>query len=141
MSFNSVAIAYVKGIAYRIHFCDISKDDAVNKMNGSLLADKRGALYFFLLCTKMSECNWLNKLTYYQRNQDVIPNRAKDYYENWKERLRKQVTDKYKNLPEEEIIKRGNMEKTDTTRLKEYQKKEAKKSQENNEQNSFSIIV
>ena len=33
------------------------------------------------------------------------------------------------------------MEKTDTTRLKEYQKKEAKKSQENNEQNSFLIIV
>ena len=27
-------------------------------------------------------------LTYYQRNQDVILNRAKDYYENHKERLR-----------------------------------------------------
>ena len=27
-------------------------------------------------------------LTYYQRNQDVILNRAKDYYENDKERLR-----------------------------------------------------
>ena len=27
-------------------------------------------------------------LTYYQRNRDVILNRAKDYYENDKERLR-----------------------------------------------------
>ena len=27
-------------------------------------------------------------LTYYQRNRDVIQNRAKDYYENEKERLR-----------------------------------------------------
>ena len=27
-------------------------------------------------------------LTYYQRNQDVILNRTKDYYENYKERLR-----------------------------------------------------
>ena len=26
--------------------------------------------------------------TYYQRNRDVIPNRAKDYYENDKERLK-----------------------------------------------------
>ena len=33
----------------------------------------------------MSECA---DLTYYQRNRDVILNRAKDYYENDKERLR-----------------------------------------------------
>ena len=26
-------------------------------------------------------------LTYYQKSQDVIPNRVKDYYENNKERL------------------------------------------------------
>ena len=29
-------------------------------------------------------------LTYYQRNRDVILNRAKDYYKNNKERLRRQ---------------------------------------------------
>ena len=29
-------------------------------------------------------------LTYYQKNRDVILNRAKDYYENEKERLRVQ---------------------------------------------------
>ena len=39
-------------------------------------------------------------LTYYQRNRDG--NRAKDYYENDKERLREQARDKYRNLSEEE---------------------------------------
>ena len=29
-SFNNVAIAYVKGSVYRIHFCYMSKDDAIN---------------------------------------------------------------------------------------------------------------
>ena len=53
-------------------------------------------------------------LTYYQRNRDVILNRAKDYYENDKERLRKQVRDKYTNLSEEEKNKE-NMEGIDTT--------------------------
>ena len=33
-------------------------------------------------------------LTYYQKNQVVILNRAKDYYENDKERLREQARDK-----------------------------------------------
>ena len=40
-------------------------------------------------------------LTYYQRNQDVILNRAKDHYENDKERLTEQARDKYRNLSEE----------------------------------------
>ena len=53
-------------------------------------------------------------LTYYQRNRDVILNRAKEHYENDKERLREQAKDKYRNLSEEEKIKRENMEKTDT---------------------------
>ena len=54
-------------------------------------------------------------LTYYQRNRDVILNRAKDYYENDKERLRGQAIDKYRNLSEEEKIKKENMERTDNT--------------------------
>ena len=41
-------------------------------------------------------------LTYYQRNQDVILNRAKDYCEDNKERLREQERDNYRNLCEEE---------------------------------------
>ena len=44
MGFNDVAIVYVKGSAYRIHFWYMSKDDAINIMNGSNLVDKRGVL-------------------------------------------------------------------------------------------------
>ena len=45
-------------------------------------------------------------LTYYQKNQDVILNRAKDYYENDKEKLRGQARTKYRNLSEEEKNKK-----------------------------------
>ena len=41
MSFNNVAIVYVKGSAYRIHFWYMNKDDAINIMKGSNLVDKR----------------------------------------------------------------------------------------------------
>ena len=44
MSFNNAAIVYVKGNAYRIHFWYMSKDDAVNIMNGANSVDKRGVL-------------------------------------------------------------------------------------------------
>ena len=44
MSFIIVAIVYVKGSAYRIHFWYISKHDAINIMNGSNLIDKSGVL-------------------------------------------------------------------------------------------------
>ena len=48
----------------------------------------------------MIECNSFESadLTYYQRKRDVILNRAKDYYQNDKERLRAHARDKYKNL-------------------------------------------
>ena len=81
-------------------------------------------------------------LIYYQRNRDVILNRAKDCHKNDKERLREQARDKYRNLSEEENKKREygknrywNMPEEKKQRLKEYQKKfqkncyEAKKSQ------------
>ena len=77
-------------------------------------------------------------LTYYQRNWNVILNRAKDYYENDKERLREQARDKYRNLSEEEKNKRreygknrySNISEEKKQRLKEYQKnyREAEKS-------------
>ena len=41
-------------------------------------------------------------MTYCQKNRDVILNRAKDYYENDKERLRDKARDKYRNLSEED---------------------------------------
>ena len=44
MSFNNVDIVYIKVSASRIHFWYVSKDDAVNIMNCSNLADKRGVL-------------------------------------------------------------------------------------------------
>ena len=44
LSFNNVAIVYVKGNAYRINFWCMSKDDVINIMNSSTLADKRGVL-------------------------------------------------------------------------------------------------
>ena len=50
---------------------------------------------FFLLYIKISE------VTYYQRSKGVILNRAKDYYESDKNRLRKQATDNYRNLSKE----------------------------------------
>ena len=42
--FNNIAIVYIKGNAYRIHFWYMSKNDAIYIMNGSNLADKRGVL-------------------------------------------------------------------------------------------------
>ena len=53
-------------------------------------------------------------LTYYQRNRDIILNRAKDYYGNDKERLKRRARDKYSNLFEEENTKRENMGRIDT---------------------------
>ena len=44
MGFKNIAIVYIKGSAYRIHFWYMSKDDVVNSMNGSNLDDKRGVL-------------------------------------------------------------------------------------------------
>ena len=91
----------------------------------------------------MSGCNSAY-LTYYQRNRDVIINRAKDYYENDKERLREEARDKCRNLSEEEKNKKReyrkiknryrSMSEEKNQRLKEYQKNchEAKKSQYNN---------
>ena len=60
----------------------------------------------------------------------MILNRAKDYYENDKERLREQARDKYRNISKEEKNKKReygknrqhNMPKEKKERLKKYQK-------------------
>ena len=49
MSFNNVALFYVKGSAYKIHFGYMSKDDVINIMNGSNLVDKRDVLKKFCI--------------------------------------------------------------------------------------------
>ena len=46
----------------------------------------------------------MNNTTYYQRNREVLLNKAKGYYENHKEKLRKQARNKHRNLSEEEKI-------------------------------------
>ena len=65
MTFNNIAIIYVKGSAYRIHFWYMSKDDAINIMNNSNLVIKGVSYKIFLLYMKMSESAYL---TYYQRD-------------------------------------------------------------------------
>ena len=44
MDFNNITIVYIKGSVYRIHFQYMSKDDAINIVNGSNLVDKSGIL-------------------------------------------------------------------------------------------------
>ena len=87
MSFNDVAIASIKDSDYRIHFWYMSKDDAISIMHNSNFINKKGTLQFFLHI-KMSET------IYYEKNRDVILNRAKDYYENNKELLRERAKNK-----------------------------------------------
>ena len=124
MSFNNVAIVYVKVNAQRIQFWYTSKDGAINIMNGSNLVDKRGVFYKnFVLYIKMSESAYL---TYYQRNRDVILNRAKYYYEHDKERLREQAGDKYRNLSEEENNKKREYGKNEYHNMSEEKKKRQK---------------
>ena len=91
IGFNNIAIGYIKGSAYRIHFWCMSKDDAINIITSSNLDDKRCFIKKKLLYIKMSENT---NLIYYQKKRSVILNRAKDYYENDKERLREQARDK-----------------------------------------------
>ena len=52
MSFNDVAITYLKGSVYRIHFQFISKNDAVSITNNSNLIDKKGVLQIFFTIYK-----------------------------------------------------------------------------------------
>ena len=52
-------------------------------------------------------------LTYYPKNREMILNRGKDYYEKDNERLRMQAWDIYRNLSEEEKIKKENMGRID----------------------------
>ena len=88
IDFKSIAIVHLTESAYRIYFLYMNKRKAKNLMNNSNLIDKKGVLYYFLLYIKMSDST---NLTYYQRNRDVVLNKAKDYYKNNKERLREQA--------------------------------------------------
>ena len=60
-------------------------------------------------------------LTCYQRNRDVMLNKAKAKANN-KERLSEQARDKYRNLSEEKKKKKGNMRRIDIICLKKRNK-------------------
>ena len=83
-SFNNVAIVYVKGIAYRINFGYMSKDDAINITVLIWLIKRVFYEFFFLLYIKMSVIS-----TNYQRNPGMILNRTKDYYKHDKEKIKR----------------------------------------------------
>ena len=48
----------------------------------------------------------MSDTAYYQKNRDVILNRAKDYYENNKERLRELAKNKCRKFSEEDKNKK-----------------------------------
>ena len=52
-------------------------------------------------------------LTYYEKNRNMMLNKAKDYYKNNKEGLRREARDKYSNLTEEEEKKTENTGRID----------------------------
>ena len=81
---------------------------------------------FFLSYIKTSDSNSV-ELTCYQKCRGVILNRAKDYYENDKERLREQAKDKCRNEQKKKKIKRENMEKTNTKICLKKKKQRLKK--------------
>ena len=75
----------------------MGKDNAINITNNYNLNEKSG----------FSTVYKNNDKIYYQKNREVILNKAKYYYENKRELLREQARNKYKELSEEEIdIKR-----------------------------------
>ena len=55
----------------------------------------------------------MNEITYYQRNRDILLNRAKEYYKNNKELLRERAKNKYRSLSEDEKDIKNNIKKLD----------------------------
>ena len=74
----------------------MGKNEKKELLTNSNLLDKTGTLKPFLNIKK------INNTTYYKRNKKAIVNRAKDYYENYTERLRKQARDNYRTLSEDD---------------------------------------
>ena len=57
IKFDNVAIVYVKGNAYRIHFWYMSKDDMIDVMNDFNLNEKMCVPYFLIIYE-----NWVMQL-------------------------------------------------------------------------------
>ena len=94
----------------------MSKNDAISIMNNSNLIDTKGAFYHLIFLIVYNKCNFIecNSVEeFYYQNRDVILNRANDYCNNDKERLREQARDKCRNLSEKKKMKNENIEETD----------------------------
>ena len=83
----------------------------------------------------------MNNTTYYQKNREVILNRAKDYCENDKERLREQARDKYRNLCEEDKKKKREYGKNRYHNMSEEKKQKSTKKKNIKKQKSLKIIM
>ena len=57
----------------------------------------------------------MDNTTYYQRNRYIALKKAKEYCKNNNKRLKKQATDKYRNLSEEDKNKKREYGKIDIT--------------------------
>ena len=99
MNFNDVAIVFIKGNNYKIHFWNMSKDNAINKMKHSDLNETGGFLYNFFLFSNIND--WVIKLLIIKKkqqqlqkeNREKLLNRgAKEYwkYEKNTEKLSKE---------------------------------------------------
>ena len=104
---KNIAIIRIRKSVYRICFLFMSKREAKKLMANSNVIDKKDFLYFFFHYIKMYNT------TYYQRNREIMLNRAEDYYENDKEKLREQARNKYRNLSEEDKEKKREYGKID----------------------------
>ena len=85
----------------------------------------------------------MDNTTYYQRNREIMLNRAKDYYENDKERLREQARNKYRNLSEEDKNKKREYGKNRYHNMSEEKKQELKniKNEDIKKQKRLDIIT
>ena len=69
----------------------------------------------------------MSGMTYYQRNRDVMLNRAKDYCENDKERLREKEEISIETYLKKIRIKKNNMEKNRYYNMFEEKKSKTKR--------------
>ena len=68
----------------------------------------------------------MDNIIYYQRNRDVALNKAKEYYKNNNERLKKQTWDKYRNFSEEDKNKKREYGKNRYHNMSEEKKQKLK---------------
>ena len=119
--FNDIGFKYEP---YLCNGCHGLMQKAVSFNHVTIVKGSAYRIYFWYMSKKLID------LTYYQRNRDMIINRAKNYYENDKTRLREQARGKYINLSEEDKNKKReygrnryhNMSEEKKQKLKEYQK-------------------